>query len=90
VRLRIERTMVDTGTNKLGVIMDSDCKTGVNSTIYPGVRIGKRAMVGPGLVLTRDVGPGRLVLVKQELIEIENPVYIDRGGEGDRMAKLRS
>ncbi len=35
---------------------------GANSTILPGVRIGKWAMIGAGAVVTRDVAPYALVI----------------------------
>ena len=39
-----------------------DARIGANATLLPGVRIGARALVGAGAVVTRDVPPGTLVV----------------------------
>jgi acetyltransferase-like isoleucine patch superfamily enzyme len=39
------------------VILEDGCDIGVNSTILPGVKIGKGAQVGAGSVVTKDVEP---------------------------------
>ncbi|MEI8080492.1 MAG: WxcM-like domain-containing protein [Actinomycetes bacterium] len=38
------------------------CSIGANATILPGLRIGRRAMVGAGAVVTRDVPPNAVVV----------------------------
>ncbi|MHA1617188.1 MAG: sugar phosphate nucleotidyltransferase [Candidatus Njordarchaeales archaeon] len=43
------------------------CRTGVNSMIMPGVRIGPYSIVGPGVIVYKDVPPRKLILPKQEL-----------------------
>ena len=45
-----------------GVIIERDARIGANATLLPGVRIGARALVGAGAVVTRDVAPGTLVV----------------------------
>ena len=42
----IEKTVIDTGAS-----------IGVNSTILPGIHIGRKSMIGAGTVVTRDVPP---------------------------------
>jgi acetyltransferase-like isoleucine patch superfamily enzyme len=41
--------------------VDDGAAIGANSTILPGVRIGRWAMIGAGAVVTRDVAPYALV-----------------------------
>lgn len=45
-----------------GVVVCRDAKIGANVTILPGVRIGERALVGAGAVVTKDVAPGTVVV----------------------------
>jgi len=45
-----------------GAHLEEGCMIGANSTLLPGVRIGKFALVGAGSVVTRDVSPGAVVV----------------------------
>jgi acetyltransferase-like isoleucine patch superfamily enzyme len=44
-----------------GVRLLRGCIIGANSTILPGVTIGKKALIGAGSVVVRDVPPGAVV-----------------------------
>lgn len=46
---------VDTYLSKLGAIVGREVKIGVNATITPGVKIGKKTWVGPGEIVTYDL-----------------------------------
>ncbi len=46
---------VDTNMNKLGAIIGKLSKVGVNSTIFPGVKIGKKTWIGPGEKVKYDL-----------------------------------
>ncbi|MEK7791449.1 MAG: DapH/DapD/GlmU-related protein, partial [Deltaproteobacteria bacterium] len=39
------------------VIIEDDCDIGVGSTILPGVKIGRGALIGAGSVVTREIPP---------------------------------
>ena len=43
-------------------VVEAGASIGANATIVCGVRIGARALVGAGAVVTRDVPPGALVV----------------------------
>jgi acetyltransferase-like isoleucine patch superfamily enzyme len=43
-------------------VVEAGASIGANATIICGVRIGARALVGAGAVVTRDVPPGALVV----------------------------
>ena len=45
-----------------GVVIEEGASIGANATLLPGVTIGKRAMVGAGAVVTKDV-PAETVVV---------------------------
>lgn len=44
-----------------GAVVEENAKIGANSTILPGIRIGKSALVGAGSVVTKDVPAGKVV-----------------------------
>jgi UDP-N-acetylglucosamine diphosphorylase/glucosamine-1-phosphate N-acetyltransferase len=67
IKMRIKGRTQSTGRKKLGVIMGDGVQTGINVSILPGVRVGSNSWLGPGLVITRDVPSGRLVLSKQSV-----------------------
>lgn len=62
-----------TGMEKFGAIVGADSRTGIGALLNPGVKIGARTFVGPGVVVARDVPDGRLLLVRQELRDEPNP-----------------
>ncbi|AEY67434.1 NTP transferase domain-containing protein [Clostridium sp. BNL1100] len=43
------------------------CRTGVNTILMPGCKIGSYSAVGPGVILVGDVEENSLIQVKQEL-----------------------
>ena len=43
-------------------------RTGVNNIFYPGVSVGSRSCLGPGMIIDKDVEANTLTLVKQEHI----------------------
>ena len=45
-----------------GVIIEKNASIGANSTILPGIRIGRNVVVGSGAVVTKDVLPGSVVV----------------------------
>jgi bifunctional UDP-N-acetylglucosamine pyrophosphorylase/glucosamine-1-phosphate N-acetyltransferase len=47
--------MVDSGQRKLGAIFGDGVKTGINVSIFPGVKIGADAWIGPGAIVRTDV-----------------------------------
>ncbi|MEK7598089.1 MAG: sugar phosphate nucleotidyltransferase [Patescibacteria group bacterium] len=51
----VNEERVDTNLNKLGAIVGNLSKIGVNTTIFPGVKIGKKSWVGPGEKVKYDI-----------------------------------
>jgi len=72
---------LDTGLDKLGTIVGADSKTGVNVSIMPGVRIGPNSVVGPHVMLQRDLGPRRMMLLDNANRIIEREISL-RENEG--------
>jgi bifunctional UDP-N-acetylglucosamine pyrophosphorylase/glucosamine-1-phosphate N-acetyltransferase len=68
---------VDSGTNKLGVIMGDHSKVGINSSISPGVKIGPYSVVGAGVRLQEDLEPGKILFQEKEsLVAKENTITV--------------
>lgn len=57
----------DSGRNKLGPILGSHIRVGVNTSLMPGVRIGSNSMITSGLVIAEDIEPGKFVSGKINL-----------------------
>jgi bifunctional UDP-N-acetylglucosamine pyrophosphorylase/glucosamine-1-phosphate N-acetyltransferase len=61
VRVNISVSPVDTGRDKMGAFIGDDCRTGINVSIMPGVRIGNNALIYPHINLTNDVAANTIV-----------------------------
>ena len=46
----------------LTTIVERGASIGANATILPGIRIGEKAVVGAGAIVTKDVKPGETVI----------------------------
>jgi bifunctional UDP-N-acetylglucosamine pyrophosphorylase/glucosamine-1-phosphate N-acetyltransferase len=52
---RVKGRLVDIGQRKLGAIFGDGAKTGINVSVFPGVKIGADTWVGPGAVVRADI-----------------------------------
>lgn len=68
VKTVIKDKRIDSGRRKLGAIVGDYTKTGINSSLSPGVKVGSNSSIGSGVLLMRDVGSNERVLLKQEHI----------------------
>jgi bifunctional UDP-N-acetylglucosamine pyrophosphorylase/glucosamine-1-phosphate N-acetyltransferase len=69
VKMRIKGELVDSGRRKLGCVIGNNTKLGLNVMINSGRKIGNNCMVGPGVVVYRDIPDDSNVMCKQELDE---------------------
>jgi bifunctional UDP-N-acetylglucosamine pyrophosphorylase/glucosamine-1-phosphate N-acetyltransferase len=89
IKVRIGENRIDSGTNKLGAIIGDDCKTGINSCLEPGVKIGPQSMVGPNVDLQDDLAPQRIIFVnKNSYVTKENKVVVSAESKKQLMKKL--
>jgi UDP-N-acetylglucosamine diphosphorylase/glucosamine-1-phosphate N-acetyltransferase len=72
VKVNVGGEKISTGMEKFGSIIGENCKIGINVSIMPGIKIGPNATVGAHLLVSKDVGGGKFLLLKQEIEEIEN------------------
>ena len=54
VRLRVKGDAVDTGRRKFGVVVGDGAKTGIDTSLNAGVKLGAGATTGPGETVIRD------------------------------------
>ncbi|MEN3035044.1 MAG: bifunctional sugar-1-phosphate nucleotidylyltransferase/acetyltransferase [Candidatus Methanosuratincola sp.] len=66
IRASLKGKVVDTGHRKLGAFLGDGVKTGINVSLYPGVKIGHSSWIGPHASVHRDVPPETLVVSKVE------------------------
>jgi bifunctional UDP-N-acetylglucosamine pyrophosphorylase/glucosamine-1-phosphate N-acetyltransferase len=67
VKMRIKGELVDSRRRKLGCVVGNNTKLGLNVMINSGRKIGNNCMVGPGIVVYKDIPDGSTVRLKQEL-----------------------
>lgn len=53
---------VDTGSSKLGALIGERSKVGVNTTLFPGVKIGQGSIIAPGGVISQDIPDNTFVI----------------------------
>lgn len=55
IKCMVKGELKDTGRQKLGVIMGDNCKTGIHTSFYPGVKVNAGCMTLPGEIVKRDL-----------------------------------
>jgi UDP-N-acetylglucosamine diphosphorylase/glucosamine-1-phosphate N-acetyltransferase len=89
VQVRIGDKRIDSGTNKLGAIIGDNCKTGINSCLEPGVKLGPQSMVGPNVDLQDDLEQGKIIFVdKNSYVTKENKIVVSSESKKQLMKKL--
>jgi len=71
---RIGEERVDTGLDKLGAIIGSNCRTGVNVSIMPGVRVGPNSIISSHTCLTQELGANKMIQAEHTYKVVENEV----------------
>jgi len=64
IKMRVKDRVMSSGRKKLGVVIGDSVQTGINVSLLPGMRVGSNAWIGPGVVVSKDVQAGHLVLGK--------------------------
>lgn len=62
VKMEIKGKIVDTGKRKLGAIIGDNTKTGINTSIYPGRKIGPNCLTDVGSIVKKNVPAGHILL----------------------------
>jgi bifunctional UDP-N-acetylglucosamine pyrophosphorylase/glucosamine-1-phosphate N-acetyltransferase len=66
---------MSSGRRKLGAIIGDHVKTGIGTSIAPGVVMHQNARTGIGVIVDRDIEPYSMVVVEQQkkTIQLERP-----------------
>ncbi|MDY6774128.1 MAG: hypothetical protein SVS85_02910, partial [Candidatus Nanohaloarchaea archaeon] len=71
VHVRSEDSYVETGRDRLGVMVGDDADIGTQANLMPGVCIGQGSFVGPSALLRHNLGEESKYLEKVESRELE-------------------
>jgi len=80
---------IDSGRDKLGAIIGDNCKTGINASVMPGVKIGPDSIVGSHVCLMDDLGPGKMIQLEPRYVTQPNPVRSGNAKRAELKEKLR-
>jgi len=80
--------VIDTGRDKLGAVIGDDCKTGINASVMPGIRIGPHSIVGSHVCLTNDLGPDKMIQSEPHYRTQPNPLKFDEAKRKELKEKL--
>ena len=90
IKVRIGEKRIDSGTNKLGAIIGEDCKTGINTCLEPGVKIGPQSIVGPNVNLQDDLEPKKIILLdRNSYVKKENNITFSSKSKQQLMKNVR-
>ena len=73
IPVKYEDQRIQTGRDHFGAIIGDDCKTGINSGILPGRKVGPNSTVGSHVCLADDLEPDTMVLQQPNLQYIKKP-----------------
>ena len=62
----VNEEKIDTNSAKLGAIIGKETKIGVNTTIIPGVKIGKNCLISPGEIVRYDLEDNTFLVKGEE------------------------
>lgn len=68
----VKGNRMDTGRDKLGAVIGYGAFLAVDVMTMPGVKIGERTQVGPGMHVHLDLNDGVRAYVKQEIVIVES------------------
>jgi len=72
ISVKVGTEDIDTGLNKLGALIGSGVRTGINVSLMPGIRVGAACFVGPHVCLTQDLAARKIALATENYKVINN------------------
>jgi UDP-N-acetylglucosamine diphosphorylase/glucosamine-1-phosphate N-acetyltransferase len=71
VKSALKGKRVSSGRRKLGAIIGDNVKTGIGTSIAPGIVMHQGSRTGIGVIVDRDIGPNKMVIVEQDQTTID-------------------
>lgn len=68
VQVTVKGKRMNSGRRKLGAIVGDDVKTGIGTSISPGIVMHQGCRTGVGVIVDKDIPPNKMVVAKQEKI----------------------
>ncbi|MFC1925899.1 sugar phosphate nucleotidyltransferase, partial [Chloroflexota bacterium] len=90
VSVRIGGEIVNTGLDKFGAVIGRNSKTGINSSILPGIKIGPNSFVGPHICLTKDLEPNMIIFPESSSRVVHKKINLDENKKDELMKKLEA
>ena len=78
ILVQVNDKQVNTGKDKFGAIIGENCRTGINVSIMPGIKIGPNSIIGPSVSLTDDVDSNTIVKLSTSARPIRKNVHLHR------------
>lgn len=88
VKVKVDSEVVETGMDKFGCIMGENCKTGINASIMPGMKIGPHSIVGSHVMVQENLEPGTMLLTRQVAIKKKNKLEFAKEKKLELLKKL--
>lgn len=81
IATHVKDQRVNTERVKLGAIIGANARIGIEAQLMPGVKVGRGSVIGPGVILTKDLEDQKRCMVKQEhaISEVALKLPQDRG-----------
>jgi UDP-N-acetylglucosamine diphosphorylase/glucosamine-1-phosphate N-acetyltransferase len=89
VKVSVQGELLDTGQDKLGAIIGSNSRTGINASVMPGIKVGPNSFVGPHVCLTQDLDHDKIILPEAGYKIMENTTELDAKKKQELMRRLR-
>ena len=89
VKVSVQGELLDTGQDKLGAIIGSNSRTGINASVMPGIKVGPNSFVGPHVCLTQDLDHDKIILSESGYKIMENTTELDAKKKQELMRRLR-
>jgi UDP-N-acetylglucosamine diphosphorylase/glucosamine-1-phosphate N-acetyltransferase len=90
ISVSVSSGRISSNLDHFGIIMAEDCRTGCNSVLSPGIKIGPNSIVGPGVVLRHDLLSNKFVRnINSSYQECNNEINLHDFSREERMRMLR-
>ncbi len=85
---KVKGNVIDTKRNKLGAIIGSNVRIGINVSIMPGVKIGSGSFIGPATLIYTDIPDDSFVKTANKSVITKNKISVKFGGRTEFKNKI--